>query len=86
MHSMSNQQEEKLPNSIIWLSIDFETVKHRIDEITDKINTVLLKVDAQGASTLSNQGRLHETIVHDETNKKFSPDPYLLDRKPDDSM
>lgn len=75
MHHMSNPQEEKLPNSIIWLSIDFETVKHRIDKITDNINTVLLKFDAQGASNLSNQDRPHEPRVHDETKKIFPPDP-----------
>ena len=57
IHPMSNQQEEKVPNSIIWLNIDFETVKHRIDKITDKINTVLLTFNERGDTDLSNQDR-----------------------------
>ena len=62
IHPMSNQQEEKVPNSIIWLNIDFETVKHRIDKITDKINDVLVKFNVQGASDFSNQGRKSDDI------------------------
>lgn len=57
---MTKKQEEQLPNPIIWLSVDFETVKHRIDKITDKINEVLLKFNSQGASDFSSQGRKPE--------------------------
>jgi len=54
---MSNKQEAKLPNGIIWLSIDFETVKRRIDRITDQVNGALLKYDSQGVRDFFNQGR-----------------------------
>ena len=57
---MSKKQEEKLPNQVIWLNIDFDTVKHRIDKITDKINDVLVKFNVQGASDFPNQGRKPE--------------------------
>lgn len=59
---MSKKQEEKLPSQVIWLNIDFETVKHRIDKITDKINDVLLKFNVQGASDFSKQTRKSDDI------------------------
>ncbi len=54
---MSNKQEAKLPNGIIWLSIDFETVKRRIERITDQIHGALLKYESQGVSDFFNLGR-----------------------------
>lgn len=63
MHPMLNEQKEKLPNGIIWLSVDFETVKQRIDSITDQIKEVLLKSESQGASDLFSQGKKPEDIL-----------------------
>ncbi len=63
MHPMPNKQKEKLPNGIIWLSVDFETVKRRIDSITDQIKEVLLKSESQGASDLFSQGKRPEDIL-----------------------
>ncbi len=60
---MTNKQEEELLNQIIWLNVDFETVKHRIDKITAKINEVLLKFNSQGASDFSNQDSKPEDIL-----------------------
>lgn len=59
---MSNKQEKKLPNGIIWLSIDFETVKRRIDRITDQVKGALLKYESQGVSDFFSQGRKPEDI------------------------
>ncbi len=63
MHPMSNQQEEKRAERIIWLSVDFETVKQRIDKITEQINEVLVKFNSQGASDFSSGGRKPEDIL-----------------------
>ncbi len=59
---MSNKQEAKLPNGIIWLSIDFETVKRRMERITDQIHGALLKYESQGVSDFFNQGRKPEDV------------------------
>lgn len=74
---MSNQQEEKVPDSIIWLHIDFETVKHRIDKITDKINRVLLTFNDRGDTDLSNQDKPHTRYAQgkDENTSSLTPDP-----------
>ncbi len=63
MHPMLNEQKEKLPNGIIWLSVDFETVKQRIDSITDQIKEVLLKSESQGASDFFSKGKKPEDIL-----------------------
>jgi hypothetical protein len=59
---MPNKQEKKLPNRLIWLSIDFETVKRRIDRITDQVNGALLKYDSQGVRDFFSQGRKPEDV------------------------
>jgi hypothetical protein len=60
---MSNEKEKELPNGIIWMSIDFETVKRRIDRITQQINQVLPKFESQGVSDFFSQGRKPEDML-----------------------
>ncbi len=44
---MPKTKEEKAQSSVIWLQIDFYSVKRRIEEINSQIERVLLKYQIQ---------------------------------------
>jgi tetrahydromethanopterin S-methyltransferase subunit G len=50
----SKDENNNIPANI-WLSLDFETIKNRIDAITNQLNKVLAKVEAQSVSDLKTQ-------------------------------
>ncbi len=44
---MPKTKEEKAQSSVIWLQIDFYSVKRRIEEINSQLERVLLKYQIQ---------------------------------------
>jgi tetrahydromethanopterin S-methyltransferase subunit G len=50
----SKDENNNIPANI-WFSLDFETIKNRIDAITNQLNKVLPKFEAQTVSDLKTQ-------------------------------
>ncbi len=51
---MFDRKEEKVNNAAIWLNIDFETIKRRVNGITQKLEAVQHKFELQN---LDNSGK-----------------------------
>jgi cell division protein FtsL len=52
---MPKTKEEKAQSSVIWLQIDFYSVKRRIEEINSQIERVLLKYQIQISDELHDE-------------------------------
>jgi hypothetical protein len=52
---MDTKEENDKITANIWLSLDFETIKNRIDAITNQLDKVLPKFEAQSVSDLKTQ-------------------------------
>ncbi len=51
---MFDRKEDKVNNAAIWLNIDFEKVKRRVNGITEKLEAVQHKFEPQN---LDNSGK-----------------------------
>ncbi|HEY9636204.1 MAG TPA: hypothetical protein V6D14_22550 [Coleofasciculaceae cyanobacterium] len=54
---MTTRTEEINTNATIWLSINFEMIKSRIDRISNQLDNVLLKSESQGVIGVESQIR-----------------------------
>jgi hypothetical protein len=57
---MANKKEEQTSKVIIWVNIDFPSVKRRIQRINNRIERVLSKYESQLADDLSSKARSEE--------------------------
>jgi hypothetical protein len=59
---MFDRKDEKVPKATIWLTIDFEKVKDRLNGITEKLEAVQLKFEPQSPNNSGMEKNKEDTL------------------------